>query len=106
MLRQRLEVCRARAAWIELRLDRVEDSTAALVAKLKKLREDYPEFRWVAACRFASQESEQIRLLEAAGEAGVDFVDQPLELQQSLTLPPQVHRIHSWHQEGPGGEAP
>lgn len=102
LLRQRLEACRGRAALVELRLDHVDAAAPDLLARLQNLRTDFPEFAFVGACRFASSRAEQVRLLEAAGEAGFDYVDQPLEIESALKLPARVRRIHSWHQEGPG----
>ncbi|MFK5956915.1 MAG: type I 3-dehydroquinate dehydratase [Planctomycetota bacterium] len=93
-LRRRLDWLRGRIGRVELRLDAMPDDL-----DLARLKGDYPQFEWIAACRSVPQTESRLARLMRAAEAGFDAVDFPFEEGIPPKLPHGVRRIHSWHQE-------
>lgn len=97
-LRARLDWLHGRVGKVELRLDSLADDV-----DLTRLRADYPQLEWYAACRRVPENESRTNRLMRAAAAGFDGVDFPVEDGVAPKVPEGVVRIHSWHQESADG---
>ena len=102
-LRHRLGWLQGKVGWVELRLDRWQESL-----DLAPLIADFPRLQFVAAILleeegggFGGTEEQRRRRLQSVADTGFAVVDLPLG-SGAVELPAGVRRLVSWHQPRAG----